>query len=91
MTVLSIYSAHLHFFHSDSKARGVAPFYINLVPKGLTLKPLLAPKGRIIKARGNAPGVSFGWEQGKELRTRKKANETLFIIHSTVCNHLYNC
>ncbi len=36
-------------------ARGGAPFCINLVLKGLTLKPLLAPSVSIIKARGNAP------------------------------------
>ena len=31
-------------------AWGDAPFCINLVPKGLTLKPLLAPSVSIIKA-----------------------------------------
>ncbi|OQY56656.1 MAG: hypothetical protein B6247_03085 [Candidatus Parabeggiatoa sp. nov. 2] len=38
-----------------TRARGVAPGYINIAPLGLTLKPLLAPKGHLIKARGNAP------------------------------------
>jgi hypothetical protein len=45
-------------FHKNKlKARGVAPGYINLAPLGLTLKFLLALKGCIIKARGNAPGA----------------------------------
>ncbi|OQY43928.1 MAG: hypothetical protein DRR08_21810 [Candidatus Parabeggiatoa sp. nov. 2] len=39
------------------QARGDAPGYINIAPLGLILKPLLAPKGRIIKARGDAPGT----------------------------------
>jgi hypothetical protein len=41
----------------DHQARGVALGYINIAPLGLILKPLLALKGRIIKARGNAPGL----------------------------------
>ncbi|OQY54598.1 MAG: hypothetical protein B6247_10880 [Candidatus Parabeggiatoa sp. nov. 2] len=39
-------------------SRGGAPGYINLAPLGLTLKSLLAPSVSIIKARGNAPGMS---------------------------------
>ncbi|OQY54869.1 MAG: hypothetical protein B6247_10025 [Candidatus Parabeggiatoa sp. nov. 2] len=42
----------------EPQAKGVAPFYINIVPKGLTLKPLSAPSVSIIKARGNAPGLN---------------------------------
>jgi len=45
-----------------SPSWGDAPGYINVAPLGLTLKPLLALKGRIIKARGNAPGTAQIWD-----------------------------
>jgi len=48
----------IDFQKNKPKARGVALGYINIAPLGLTLKSLLALKGRIIKARGNAPGYA---------------------------------
>jgi len=48
--VITVWTWLYIFRKINSKPGALPPGYINLAPLGLTLKPLLALKGRIIKA-----------------------------------------